>query len=253
MSDSDKPSPWGRRPDDRGPSRRPPPPPSGLPSRFSLFLIGVIGFLFILLIAAWLMPPGFGDNRMGGLFYDGLLLAFIGAGLWAHVRSAPGRALRHMATWVTIFGVLALGYSVWTGTGRLGGELDTAKGITEGDSISFRADRSGHYFVQAKVNGVPVRFMVDTGASDVALTRRDAERIGLPVDRLAYNWPYKTANGVAYGARVRLKSIRLGPIVVGNAAGSVVPDGLDRSLLGMSFLNSLSGYKVVDGVLTLYP
>lgn len=257
MNDPDAPSPWGRRPDDRQKPNSPPShdgetPHSG--SRFPAFLIGVIAFLFILILAAWLMPDDMlGGGNMGGVFYDGLLLAFVGAGLWAHVSSAPGVALRNLATWVIIFGILALGYSIWTGTGRLGGELDTAQGINEGGSISFRADMRGHYFVRAKVNGVAVLFMVDTGATDVALTRADAAEIGLAVDRLDYSMPYKTANGVAYGAPVRLSTIELGPIMEKNITGSVLPKGLEHSLLGMSFLNNLAGYKVVDGVLTLYP
>ena len=277
MNDPDPPSPWGPRPD-KSPNGRPDdrpdknlgdrekpkwaarhpsdgePKPSRRKSRLPAFLIGVIVFLFILLIAAWLMPlTEVGAIGTGGLIYDGLLLAFVGAGLWAHVRSSPGVALRHLATWVIIFGVLALGYSLWTGGGRLGGELDVAAGVNEGDSISFRADIRGHYFVRAEVNGVDIIFMVDTGATDVALTRADAREIGFPVDRLSYTIPYKTANGVAYGAQVRLTSIEIGPIAERNIAGSVLPEGLEHSLLGMSFLNKLSGYKVVGGVLTLYP
>ncbi|NOZ42802.1 MAG: TIGR02281 family clan AA aspartic protease [Alphaproteobacteria bacterium] len=262
MNDPDRPSPWGRRPDT--PSENPE-RPTGQPhfpysrrSRFSVFVIGIIIFLLIGVIAFWVMPrllpSGLttGDN-MTGVLYDGLLLAFVGAGLWVHVRSAPGLALRHLATWVIIFGVIALGYSIWTGAGRLGGELNPAKGISENGSISFRANMSGHFFVQARVNGVPIVFMVDTGATDVALTRKDARAIGLPVNRLNYTMPYKTANGVAYGAPVRIKNITLGPISKNNITGSVVPKGLDYSLLGMSFLNNIRGYKVVDGVLTLYP
>ncbi len=206
------------------------------------------------MMAAWVLPDKVTSGiGMGSIFYDGVLLAFVGAGLWAHVRSSPGIALRHMATWVIIFGVLALGYSVWTGGGRIGGELDLAQGFEDEGSIHFRADPRGHYFVKAEVNGVEVLFMVDTGASDVALTRRDARRIGLDVDRLSYTRPYSTANGIAYGAQVSLDSIDLGPINKTNISGSVVPDGLNHSLLGMSFLNELSGYKVVGGVLTLYP
>ncbi len=260
MNDPDPPSPWGPRrdngPDDKQKPNRPSRHPNhkGRKSGFPTFLVGVIAFLFILVIAAWLMPSLEDSGiSMGGLYYDGLLLAFVGAGLWAHVSSSPGIALRHLATWVIIFGVLALGYSIWTGGGRLGGELVTARGINEGDSVSFRADMSGHYFVRAEVNGVDVVFLVDTGATDVALTREDARKIGFPVDSLSYTMPYKTAGGLAYGAQVRLSTIELGPIRQKNIIGSVLPDGLDYSLLGMSFLEKLTGYKVVDGVLTLYP
>jgi len=263
MNDPDKPSPWGPRPRHGDTEKSGLYPQSGPKrllsgfknrSRFSIFVMGVLAFVAVLFLATWLIPEGLSvGQKTSGLLYDGILLAFVGAGLMAHVVSAPGRALRHLATWVIIFGLLAFGYSLWTGGGRLGGELNPARGVAEGTNISFRADISGHYFVRAEVNGVPIVFMVDTGATDVAITQKDAARIGLKVAELHYDMPYDTANGTAYGARVSLNSVEIGPIKVSNIKGSVLPEGLNFSLLGMSFLNRLSGYKVVDGVLTLYP
>jgi len=265
MTDNETPpSPWGPRPDKNAHNSKGPGKPendhndsndrnkSGVKrTRPPIFLVGIIGFLFILVIAAWLMPDHMvTGNIMGSLIYNGLLLTFVGAGLWAHVSSSPSAALRHLATWAIIFGVLALGYSIWL----TAGVLDGAKGFSVGESMSYRADQSGHYFVQADVNGTPVLFMVDTGATDVALTQKDAENIGIAMDQLSFTRPYKTANGTTYGARVMLATIDVGPIRVKNIAGAVLPEeGLSYSLLGMSFLKNLSGYKVVNGVLTLHP
>ena len=93
--------------------------------------------------------------------------------------------------------------------------------------------------------------MIDTGASDVALTRADARRLGIDLERLSFDVPYSTANGTSFGARVRLDRVRIGEVVVENVAGSVVSGELDRSLLGMSFLRRLSGFEFRGNELVL--
>lgn len=92
---------------------------------------------------------------------------------------------------------------------------------------------------------------MDTGASDVSLTYRDAERAGLEPWNLDFNKPYRTANGTAFGARVQIQSITVGDIRIHNVEGSVMKDGLDISLLGMSYLDRLSSYEVRGNKMTL--
>ena len=146
-----------------------------------------------------------------------------------------------------------LGYSIWNGTSRLGIELDPASGEIVENAITFRPDRSGHYYIRAQIDGVDVNFMVDTGATHVVLTKSDAEKIGFELDDLRFNRPASTANGVVFSAAVQLGSLSVGPIRVENIEGFVNQGELDVSLLGMSFLNRLSGYEVRGGLLTLYP
>jgi len=115
--------------------------------------------------------------------------------------------------------------------------------------LSARAD--GQFVVEARVNGQPVRFMVDTGASDLMLSPADAARLGFDLDTLAYTHPYQTANGRVYGAPVRLGEVAVGPIVLRNVKASVNGAPLDHSLLGMSFLGRLGGFSVDGSRLTL--
>jgi len=115
-------------------------------------------------------------------------------------------------------------------------------------TVALRSSSGGHFLALAEVavadKAARVRFLVDTGASDVALTRDDAKRLGLDLDRLRFDVPYSTANGTSMGARVRLNRIVIGDIAVDNVSGSVVSGQLEQSLLGMSFLRRLSGFEI---------
>jgi|TARA_R110002096_G_scaffold266710_1_gene460356 aspartyl protease family protein len=237
-------SPWGLPPDDNEP------PPRNSMKFFILTVIVVVVLVFIL---AWFLSDGLSSDQGAYLAYDFMLLALVGAGLIGHIVSNPGQSLRNMAGWVIIFGVLGLGYSIWNGNGRLASELNPAAGEFAEGAITFRADLSGHYFIRAEVNGVEIGFMVDTGATHIVLNKADAEKIGFDIERLDFNMPASTANGVVYSAAVNLGSVTVGPIRIENIDGYVNQGELGVSLLGMSFLNRLSGYEVRDGLLTLYP
>jgi aspartyl protease family protein len=108
----------------------------------------------------------------------------------------------------------------------------------------LRKESDGHYWTTAKVNGAPVRFLVDSGASVVALTTRDARRIGLDLDALPRSVQVSTANGKVMAATAMLETITIDRVEVQNVRAVVIDDGLDQSLLGMSFLNQLKGWDV---------
>ena len=251
MTDPEFKSPWD-------PESRKAPSGGGGPSRqgpsfwkMYKWIILPIGIVTVLLL--FLPSLSLSEGQTATLIYDVILLAMVGAGLIVHIRSNPGQALRNVAAWVIILGILALGYSIWSGTGRIGKELNPATGQTANGGISFPATMGGHYLLRVYANGEPVTFILDTGASDVILTERDARRVGIDPDRLSYSQPYDTANGRTWGARVQLAEMSLGPIYLENVRASVIREGLDQSLLGMSFLDRLSAYQVKDNVLTLYP
>lgn len=168
------------------------------------------------------------------------------------------RALRHGGIWLGVLLVLLLGYSYRRELGevlaRVAGEVLPHQGTATGDgAIAFPVARDGHFRVEAMVEGVAIRFLVDTGASHVTLTRRDAERLGYRVDRLAFTLRYATANGIVRGAPITLRSIEVGPIRLRDVTASVSEGELDRSLLGMSFLGRLGAFEVRDDTLILRP
>lgn len=129
---------------------------------------------------------------------------------------------------------------------------DEADQEDEGDlEYVVAAGPNGHYLIEALVNGTPVTFLIDTGASDVVLTLDDARRIGLEPRTLAFTQRFATANGEVRGAPVVLREIRIGQFRLFDVTASVNEAPLGVSLLGMSFLEQLSGYQVERGRLIL--
>lgn len=107
--------------------------------------------------------------------------------------------------------------------------------------VELRRAWDGHYRADALVNGVPLRMMVDTGASMVLLPHSMAERVGLDPRSLRYTMPVSTANGQSSVAPVRLSTLQVGSIDVRNVTAAVAQPGrLDSPLLGMSFLERLA-------------
>lgn len=124
--------------------------------------------------------------------------------------------------------------------------VETAPG-----ELTLKADARGHFLVPAKVNGQPVRFLIDSGASHVVLSAADAKRLGLtPKDR-DFTDIYRTPGGIIRAAPVTLAEVRIGALVMRDVRASVSGLDMDVSLLGASFLARLRGYEVNRDRLTL--
>jgi aspartyl protease family protein len=183
------------------------------------------------------------------------LLALVMSGL-LHRRLGLTRIIGSAAVWIAIALLLVLGYSYraeLTGLkDRVMGELLPHSGIAAGDgALSFRRSMGGHFYVEARVEGVPIRFLVDTGASRVVLSQADARRIGIDPARLGYSLRIATANGEARAASVMLTAIEVRDHRVEGVRALVNEAPMSHSLLGMSFLDRLDGYEVRDGALVL--
>jgi aspartyl protease family protein len=109
-------------------------------------------------------------------------------------------------------------------------------GTSERQSVTLAADGSGHFFAEGMVNGNPMRFVVDTGATLIALPGADARRLGLDY-RKGPRGVTQTANGPVTVFGVKLDRVRVGGIEVHGVDGVVIEQGLPLALLGMSFLN----------------
>ncbi len=127
---------------------------------------------------------------------------------------------------------------------------DTRPG--EPPTLTVAADYRGHYVVHPSVDNFRIKMLVDTGASLVALTASDARALGIHLSSSDYKMALNTANGTVRGARVNLREVRLGSILVRNVEAVVLPEGaLSMSLLGTSFLGKLRGYEVQTGRMVL--
>lgn len=105
--------------------------------------------------------------------------------------------------------------------------------------VSLNADGRGHFFTTGTINGRSIDFMVDTGASSVAISSREADRLGIDYRSGQRGW-VSTANGMTAAYRVLLNNVRIGGISLNMVPGMVLEgDGMSVALLGMSFLNQL--------------
>lgn len=119
-------------------------------------------------------------------------------------------------------------------------------------SMRLKADAQGHYFGDFKFNGKPVRGVIDTGATYVAINESLARRLGYGGNQLDFRYTVNTANGQAKVAHIMLDRIEIGTIRVRNVDAMVSRDeALSDTLVGVSFLNKLASYSVIEGTLNL--
>jgi aspartyl protease family protein len=118
-------------------------------------------------------------------------------------------------------------------------------------AVSKGAD--GHFWADADVNGAPVHFLVDTGATAVALTPADAQRLGFKPADLKYGYNVTTATGSSRAAAVTLASVSINGARLNDVKALVIADGLDVSLLGMSYLGRLTRFEATRDTLRFEP
>jgi aspartyl protease family protein len=130
--------------------------------------------------------------------------------------------------------------------------LQSGKGSASGGVLTIVADDRGHFFVEPSFGPQRIRMLVDTGASVVALSHEDAQRMSLSIASGEYTEQVATANGIVQAAAVTIPEVQLDNIIVRDVDAVVLPPGrLMTSLLGMSFLGRLSTFEMSNGRLVL--
>lgn len=130
--------------------------------------------------------------------------------------------------------------------------VSTAK-YAVGKGVKLPADAKGHFFGTFTINGRRETGLVDTGASMIAINMSAARRLGISPNSLKFNAAVSTANGVVKGAHVELDRVEIGTIGVRRVDALVLPDAaLSGTLIGMSFMNKLSSYRVEGGALHMF-
>ncbi|WP_212524695.1 TIGR02281 family clan AA aspartic protease [Actibacterium sp. MT2.3-13A] len=188
-------------------------------------------------------------DQIGQLIYLVILAAAIGGYFIAANRRRLGQVARHGALWGLIFVGVIAGAGLWSDIRST--VMPRQAVFAEERRIEVPRAPDGHYYLTLLINGAPVRFVVDTGATDLVLTREDAERAGLDHGQLAYLEEARTANGLVRTARVRLDEVRLGPVVDENMRAVVNGGQMDTSLLGMSYLQRHSRMEFTGDTLIL--
>lgn len=163
-------------------------------------------------------------------------------------RANLGKSLQQLAIWVLIF-IGAIGaYGLWNDIQRdvLPRQSVVSTGVVE---VPRRPD--GHFYLSLQVNGENVQFVVDTGATDVVLTKQDARKVGIEPDDLAFIGAAMTANGQVRTAPARVDEITLGDIAMRGVKVYVNEGDMNRSLLGMSYLRRFERIGIADDMLIL--
>jgi aspartyl protease family protein len=184
------------------------------------------------------------------------ILVLVSSGLLAPGRLPLGRAARYVGVWAGLIAVLVLGYVFRADLADLGLRIrsqlipayavQTAPGV-----LALSQSNDGGYYAVGKMNGQPVSFMVDTGASDVVLSPADARRLGIDTAALKYDDIHETANGAGHGARFVVQSLSIGPIQFRDLPVSINQTDMSQSLLGMTFLKRLDSFEFKQGRLLL--
>ncbi|MDT1061612.1 TIGR02281 family clan AA aspartic protease [Paracoccus sp. CPCC 101403] len=177
-----------------------------------------------------------------------LLLVAVGGFLLVELRTRPGRTLRLAAAWGMIFlGVIAVA-GLWGDIRR--SVLSEARFVGD-ERIEVPLSEDGHFHLTAQVNGTPLRFIVDTGATTLALGQNDARKVGIDPARLGYAGQARTANGVIETATVMLDSVEIGSIHDARVPALVLRSDLDQSLMGMSYLSRFARVSIEGNLLIL--
>ena len=188
-------------------------------------------------------------DQYGNLIYLLLLGAVLVSYMIVANRRQLGSMVRNAALWVFIFLGAIAAVGLWN---DLRHDIAPRQSVMqEGTGITVPRSQDGHYYLTLDVNGKSVRFIVDTGATEIVLSRTDAARIGLDVDSLIYSGRAFTANGIVQTAPVRLEQIGFGGIEESGIRAVVNNGEMSESLLGMSYLNRFSTLSISNGTLTL--
>ena len=217
--------------------------------KFLFWPLVVIGLVTLALFLAG--PPSgslfAGDDAELRVIYLTVLAAGITVAAAGRLLVRGGRrTARYAVIWLGVFGgvftAFVLRDEMPLMLDRLHGEFNPSIAIarTQGEA-ELRRGWDGHYRAQAEINGVPLKLMIDTGASMVLLPYEQVEELGIDPQSLRFSIPVQTANGKSSVAPIRLSSIKVGPIAVFDVHAAVAQPGkLRTGLLGMSFLDKLS-------------
>lgn len=187
-------------------------------------------------------------DQLGRLIYLVLLGSVIGGYFLLEGRKRMGKMAQQAAIWGLIFIGMMAGYGLWSDIRSTGPRQQI---VAEEGRIEVPRAPDGHYHLTLQVNGQPIPFVVDTGATNLVLTRADAARVGIDTDELAFVGTASTANGTVRTAPVRLDSVEIGPFRDTRVRAWVNGGEMDGSLLGMDYLQRFSSVEFTGGRLVL--
>jgi len=189
------------------------------------------------------------ENDFARLIYLSVLVVAILGSVLISRRGAYGKMFRQAGVWLLIFMGLVAIVASWQDI-RQSGQTTSFQQSQDG-AIIIPKEIDGHFHLTLTINDRPIDFLVDTGASEIVLTRKDAARVGFDPNRLDYWGMANTANGTVRLATIRLETVRLGEFIDKNIRASVNKAPMEKSLLGMRYLSKFSAIEISNDQMIL--
>ncbi|RJE81429.1 TIGR02281 family clan AA aspartic protease [Paracoccus sp. JM45] len=186
------------------------------------------------------------EDDVARLVFYVVLLVVIGGAMLFELSGRGGQKLRQLLLWVVIFAGVTMGADWY-----MERTAPRQQVLNNGTRIEIPSGRDGHFHLTAQLNGIPVSFIVDTGATRIALSRNDATAIGLHLDNLRFDGIAVTANGRVSTASVTIDSFAIGDTADRNVTAVVINSELEDSLLGMSYLRRFTRVSFENDMLVL--
>ena len=196
-----------------------------------------------------------GDQAVHVIYLVGVLILIASSLL---VRRIPiGQGLKMLAAWVMIFAAAFVIFTMKDDFIALWNRvvLETRGGVVQeqhGEELRVRRSPDGHFWVDAELNGEPVRFLVDSGATTTSISRAVAERAGIEPSG-GFPAMVRTANGIVAVQRGRADRLTVGTIERRDVGVHISEAFGDMNVIGMNFLSSLSSWSVEGRTLVLRP
>lgn len=212
----------------------------------------IIGMLLLVLGLALAFPVA---GSLDPYLVRAVVIMFIFGGAAAfYSRSSLVRLMKVMGIWIVIIASIS-GFYLYRSdfSERFMSAVDPAAVVTSGDALVVRRNRDGHFWLRADFNGVPIKLMVDTGASNIVLSPADAGTIGLRSEILEYSGRADTANGSVPFARATVTSVGVGDQTFFDVPVTVNGAEMQGSLLGLAMLNRFASVEFRGDTLILRP
>jgi aspartyl protease family protein len=204
-----------------------------------------------------LFPDAITDSMDEAYFVRMLaVLVLVASGVVFSRRFSFRESARNIAIWMGIAAVLVLGYTYYP---QLQDVADNARSELipgypvniSANEMVFSKDRNGDFLIIGSANTAQVKFLADTGASDIVLSPEDAQRAGIDTSKLSFDRTYETANGEGRGAAAMLDTLQIGDMKLFDVPVSINRAKMRTSLLGMAFLSRMKSFEFRDRKLTL--
>ena len=196
------------------------------------------------------------DQNINLVFAIGALV-LVASALFSY-RVGFGQMVRAALSWVAIFAIFIVIFSyqselagVWN---KVTGELTGAnEQQVVGHTLRLRQSADGHYWADAEVNGKPVRFLIDSGATTTAMTLNTAREADVSIDEGGFPVRLNTANGIVEAQRGTIQSLRVGPMIAMDMPVVVADAFGGANVLGMNFLSAMKSWRVEGMEMILEP